>query len=75
MQATIDDAVALIAQTEDTIANADRERANSQAVFEEESGKFMDAIDAIRECIALVQGLQQGTPSMISIGYAKKNAK
>ena len=75
MQATIDDAVALIAQTEETIANADRERKNSQKIFEEESGKLKDAIDAINECIALVRGLQQGTPSMIAIGYAKNNAK
>lgn len=75
MQATIDDAVALIGQTEAAIAAADLERANSQKIFDEESGKLMDAIDAINECIALVRGLQQGTPSMISIGYAKKNAK
>lgn len=65
----------MIATSQNNIDVANRERAESQAIFEEESAKFSDAIDAVRECIALVRGMQSGTPSLVDIKYTRKNAR
>jgi len=47
----------LIRRTEEAIDLSTKERETSQQVFEKNAAELDDAIDAVKECMALLRGL------------------
>jgi len=66
---------ALIAKTEDEMATATRERNEAQETYERNCVEHDLTLEAVNECVSLLQGLQGGAGSFVQVTKAQKNIK
>jgi len=65
----------LIAQTEDSMAKATRERNEAQNTYERNCEEHDLTLEAVNECMELLTGLQNGDASFVQVTKAQKNIK
>jgi len=65
----------LVAETEDAMALATRERNQAQETYERNCDEHDLTMDAIKECVELLEGLKGGSASFVQISKAQRNIK
>merc|ERR1712110_665794 len=66
---------ALIAKTEEEMATATHERNEAQALYEHNCEEHDLTLEAVHECMDLLEGLMNGGASFVQVTKAQKNIK
>jgi hypothetical protein len=75
LEALIAADMALVAATEAEMAMATRERNQAQATYETNCIEHDLTLEAVNECVALLEGLANGEASFVQVTKAQKNIK